>query len=69
MVKEIIAKIKVSGVNFWVWSVGEKGLFELINIKVPTTISRGLHWEQARYGHLQEEQHCQGATERDPLQH
>jgi hypothetical protein len=38
MVREIVAKIDVSGVNFRAWSVGEKGLFELISIRVPATM-------------------------------
>jgi hypothetical protein len=38
MVREIVAKIDVSGVNFRAWSVGEKGLFELISIRIPATM-------------------------------
>jgi hypothetical protein len=38
MVKEIVAKIDVSGVNFRAWSVGEKGLFELVSVRVPATM-------------------------------
>jgi hypothetical protein len=38
MVKDIVAKIDISGVNFRAWSLGEKGLFELVSIKVPATM-------------------------------